>query len=230
MKKEHFSQDLKRKILTLKLAPGATLNEISLSKEYDISRTPLREIFQRLAGEGYIEIINNRGAIVSPMDYKNVRNLFITAPMIYSSISRLATEDENATREQLSELQDVQDSFRKAVKQQQLDSIVLHNDRFHRLIGKMANNPYLQLSYERLLIDHTRINQTFYRATDAYMTANLEQEVDQHEAMIEYLAIGDVERMVALTQDHWNLSKAHMGRYMCPNPLPVDNNRIRFTD
>ena len=223
MKKEYFYQDLKRKIITLKLAPGATLDEINLSQEYDISRTPLREIFQKLAGEGYVEITNNRGAMVSSMDYKNVRNFFITAPMIYSSIGRLATENENATREQLSELQDVQDNFRKAVKQQQLDSIVLHNDHFHRLIGKMANNPYLQLSYERLLIDHARISQALYRTTDAEMTASLEHEVDQHEAMIEYLAIGDVERMVTLTKEHWELSKTYMERYIFPDSLPIDN-------
>ena len=220
MKKEHFYQDLKRQILTLKLAPGTGLDEASLSKEYDISRTPLREIFQRLAGEGYIEIISNRGATVSSMDFQTVRNFFITAPMIYAAIGRLATT--NATREQLNELQEAQDSFRDAVKQQKLDGMVFYNDCFHRLIGEMASNPYLQPSYERLLIDHTRISQTFYRPTDAEMITDLEQAVDHHEAMIEYIAIGDAERMVTLTQAHWDLSKAHMERYVYPDPLPVD--------
>jgi len=221
MKKEHFYQDLKRQILTLKLAPGASLDEVSLSKEYDISRTPLREIFQRLAGEGYIEIINNRGAMVSSMDYKTVRNFFLTAPMIYASIGRLATE--NASREQLSELQEAQDKFRGAVSQKNIEGMVFYNDRFHRLIGGIANNPYLQPSYERLLIDHTRISQTFYRPSDSEMIKDLEEAVDHHEAMIEYIAIGDAERMVALTQAHWDLSKAHMERYVYPDPLPIDN-------
>jgi len=221
MKKERFYQDLKRQILTLKLAPGASLDEVSLSKEYDISRTPLREIFQRLAGEGYIEIINNRGAMVSSMDYKTVRNFFLTAPMIYASIGRLATE--NASREQLSELQEAQDKFRGAVSQKNIEGMVFYNDRFHRLIGGIANNPYLQPSYERLLIDHTRISQTFYRPSDDEMIKDLEEAVDHHEAMIEYIAIGDAERMVALTQAHWDLSKAHMERYVYPDPLPIDN-------
>jgi DNA-binding GntR family transcriptional regulator len=220
MKKEHFYQDLKRQILTLKLAPGASLDEVSLSKEYDISRTPLREIFQRLAGEGYIEIINNRGAMVSSMDYKTVRNFFLTAPMIYSSIGRLATE--NASREQMSELQEAQDKFRGAVSQKDIEGMVFYNDRFHRLIGGIANNPYLQPSYERLLIDHTRISQTFYRPSDSEMIKDLEEAVDHHEAMIEYIAIGDAERMVTLTQAHWDLSKAHMERYVYPDPLPID--------
>ncbi len=221
MKKEHFYQDLKRQILTLKLAPGSSLDEVSLSKEYEISRTPLREIFQRLAGEGYIEIINNRGAMVSSMDYKTVRNFFLTAPMVYASIGRLATV--NASRGQLSELQEAQDSFREAVEQKHIEGMVFYNDRFHRLIGGIANNPYLQPSYERLLIDHTRISQTFYRPSDDEMIKDLEEAVDHHEAMIEYIAIGDAERMVALTQAHWDLSRAHMERYVYPDPLPIDN-------
>ena len=221
MKKEHFYQDLKRQILTLKLAPGSSLAEVSLSKEYEISRTPLREIFQRLAGEGYIEIINNRGAMVSSMDYKTVRNFFLTAPMVYASIGRLATV--NASRGQLSELQEAQDSFREAVEQKHIEGMVFYNDRFHRLIGGIANNPYLQPSYERLLIDHTRISQTFYRPSDDEMIKDLEEAVDHHEAMIEYIAIGDAERMVALTQAHWDLSRAHMERYVYPDPLPIDN-------
>ena len=61
MKKEEIYQDLKRQILILKLVPGELLDEVSLSKKYLISRTPMREIFQMLAGEGYLEIIKNKG-------------------------------------------------------------------------------------------------------------------------------------------------------------------------
>lgn len=221
MKKEYFYQDLRRQILTLKLAPGVSLDEVSLAKEYAISRTPLREIFQRLAGEGYIEIINNRGAMVSSMDYKTVRNFFLTAPMIYASIGRLATE--NASREQLSELQNAQDKFREAVGQKNIEGMVFYNDRFHRLIGGIANNPYLQPSYERLLIDHTRISQMVFRFSEDSMIKDFEEAINQHEAMIEYIAINDAERMVALTQDHWDLSRAHMERYIYPDPLPLDH-------
>jgi DNA-binding GntR family transcriptional regulator len=221
LKKDHFYQDLKRKILTLELSPGSALDELSLSTEYQISRTPLREIFQKLSGEGYIEIISNRGAMVSSMDYHTIRNFFITAPMVYSSIGRLATQ--NATREQLNELQDAQDSFRGTVENSSLEGMVFYNDSFHRIIGDMANNPFLKPSYDRLLIDHTRIGRTFYRANSDEMLRDLNEAVDHHEAMIEYIAIGDSERMVELTQAHWDLSKAHMERYVQPDPLPIEN-------
>ena len=83
MKKEEIYQDLKRQILILKLLPGELLDEVSLSKKYLISRTPMREIFQMLAGEGYLEIIKNKGAKVSSMNHKTLRTFFLTAPMMY---------------------------------------------------------------------------------------------------------------------------------------------------
>jgi len=220
LKKDYIYNDLKRQILSIELKPGSSLDEATLSKKYHISRTPLREILQKLSGEGYVDIISNRGALVSSMDYISISSFFQTAKMIYSAIGRLACK--SATREQLNELQGAQDSFKKAVNNNNLSDMIYYNDLFHRLIGQMANNPYLQPSYERLLINHTRIGRTFYKPSDDGMIKDLEEAVDHHEAMIEYIAIGDAERMVALTQDHWDLSKAHMDRYIYPDPLPLD--------
>ncbi|TIR55534.1 MAG: GntR family transcriptional regulator, partial [Mesorhizobium sp.] len=56
--------DLKRRILTMELDPDEDLDEVALSERYGLSRTPVREIFRRLEGEGYIEIRANRGARV----------------------------------------------------------------------------------------------------------------------------------------------------------------------
>ena len=50
-------EDLKRHILTMELDPDELLDEAALTAQYGLSRTPVREIFQRLAGEGYLEIV-----------------------------------------------------------------------------------------------------------------------------------------------------------------------------
>ena len=101
--KERLYADLKRKILTLSLEPGAHLDEMTLSADYGISRTPLREVFRRLAGEGYIQIRDNRGTIVSPMSHKSLRDFFQTAPMIYASIARLAVQNAKPRSDQILE-------------------------------------------------------------------------------------------------------------------------------
>ena len=91
-KKNLCFTDLRCRILQLDLAPGADLDEASFSKHYGLSRTPLREVFQKLAGEGYLSIEPNRGAVVAVMDLPTMRRFFQTAPIVYAAIARLAAE------------------------------------------------------------------------------------------------------------------------------------------
>ncbi|MEM1303052.1 MAG: GntR family transcriptional regulator, partial [Pseudomonadota bacterium] len=58
--KDTCLDDLKRRILALDLAPGAALDEAGLTQTYGMSRTPLREVLQRLAGAGFIMLEDNR--------------------------------------------------------------------------------------------------------------------------------------------------------------------------
>lgn len=50
-RKSSLYDDLKRQILTMELDPDADLDEVALSERYGLSRTPVREIFRRLAGK-----------------------------------------------------------------------------------------------------------------------------------------------------------------------------------
>ncbi len=218
--KDRLYADLKRKIVTLELAPGAHLDETTLSAEYGMSRTPLRDVFRQLAGEGYIEIRDNRGTIVSPMSHKTLRDFFQTAPMIYASVARLAAQ--NATPAQIAELRAVQARFRTAVDAGAAEDMVYWNDRFHYVMGEMADNQYLMPSLQRLLIDHARIGQTFWRARDAEMRARIAAAADQHDQFIDLIEAGDAEAAVALTLDHWALSRDHMEIFVRPDPLPID--------
>ncbi|MEM8948008.1 MAG: GntR family transcriptional regulator [Pseudomonadota bacterium] len=218
--KERLYADLKRKILTLSFEPGAHLDEMTLSADYGISRTPLREVFRRLAGEGYIQIRNNRGTIVSPMSHKSLRDFFQTAPMIYASIARLAAR--NAEFGQIKALKEAQKKFRKAVDADAIEDMVFWNDRFHFEMGVMADNHYLMPSLQRLLIDHARIGQTFWRARNPSMKGRIDEASNHHDRFIELIEAGDEEAAVALTLDHWALSRDHMDLYVRPDPLPVD--------
>lgn len=218
--KARLSEDLRRQVLTLELEPGAPLDETRLSTQYGLSRTPLREVFRQLAGEGYLEIRDNRGTIVSPMDHRALRDFFQTAPMIYAAVGRLAAR--NATPEGVAALAEVQAGFREAVARGDAEGMVIRNDRFHRRIGELAANRYLAPSLDRLLIDHARIGQTFWRARDPGMRARVAAAADQHDRFIELIRAGEEEAVVALTLEHWALSRDHMEMFVRPEPLPID--------
>jgi DNA-binding GntR family transcriptional regulator len=100
--------------------------------------------------------------------------------------------------------------------------MVYWNDRFHHIIGEMSDNPYLIASLQRLLIDHARIGQTFWRPKSPDMRGRIEAAAAHHDRFIELIEQGDVEGVVALTKEHWALSQDHMEMFIRPEPLPDD--------
>ena len=220
MDKKAIYNDLKKSILTMSLEPGTALDEASLCKRYEISRTPLREVLRALAGEGCVDIVSNRGAYVSSMSHKVLRDFFVTAPMIYAAIGRLAAM--NATAEQIQQLRDIQANFRGAIESGVSADMVYWNQCFHALMGEMADNPYLKPSYDRLLIDHARISQTFYRPRDSEMEQRMFSALEHHEEMIVAIEAGDCQRIVDLIVEHWELSRDLLDYFVKPDPLAFE--------
>jgi DNA-binding GntR family transcriptional regulator len=220
MDKQAIYNELKKGILTMSLEPGTALDEASLCKRYNISRTPLREILRTLAAEGCVEIVSNRGAYVSSMSHKVLRDFFITAPMIYAAIGRLAAV--NATTGQIERLRDIQAKFRAAIESGVSADMVYWNQCFHALMGDMADNPYLKPSYDRLLIDHARISQTFYRPRDSEMEKRMFSALAHHDEMIAAIEAGDSQRIVDLIVEHWELSRDLIEYFVKPDPLAFE--------
>eukprot|EP01037_Dinobryon_pediforme_P017299 gene17299-17489_t len=212
--KNGLYDDLKRQILTMELSPDEDLDEVTLSARYGLSRTPVREIFRRLAGEGYLDIRENRGARVAPMNHSTLRDFFLVAPMVYAAIGRLAVQ--NFKPRQLADLKETQELFRSASTARDALTMVIANNRFHEIIGDMSGNVYLRPSLGRLLIDHARIGNTFFRPKSADMDRRLALAVRHHDAFIDAIAAHNEDAVVDLVFEHWELSRANMEIYIAP--------------
>ncbi|QUJ75229.1 GntR family transcriptional regulator [Sulfitobacter albidus] len=204
---------LREAILTQALLPGADLDEVALSERYGLSRTPLREALRELAGEGYVDLRENRGARVAEMGHTTLRDFFLAAPMIYGAVLRLAAA--HRTGDQLQALRAAQADFRTALGATDTAARALANTAFHDITGQMAGNVYLLPSFRRLLIDHTRISMTFYGA-DRVETATA---ADQHDTIIDAIHARDGEAAAALAQAHWRLSSDQIAQFVMPAPL-----------
>ena len=218
--KSGLYDDLKRQVLTMELDPDSDIDEVTLSETYGLSRTPVRETLRRLAGEGYIEIRENRGARVAPMNHSTLRNFFLVAPMVYAAIGRLAVQ--NFKPRQLDELKDTQERFRSASEARDSLGMVLENNRFHEIMGEMSGNVYLQPSLGRLLIDHARIGHTFFRPRDVDMERKLQVAVEHHDGLIASLAAHDEQAVVDLVFEHWELSRANIEMFIAPAGMKAD--------
>ena len=72
--KKKIYENLRYKIITNELHAGQQLYEKALMQEYQIGRTPLREIFQELQRNGLIEIIPKLGTRVVSLDIRTLRD------------------------------------------------------------------------------------------------------------------------------------------------------------
>lgn len=216
-KKAICVDDLRRKILTQELEPGAYLDETDISETYGISRPPLREVLRQLAGEGYVVLHENRGAQVAPMTHKTLRNFFVAAPMIYAAVTRLAAE--HATPAQIIKLKETQWAFRQSIRDGSAAERALGNERFHSIIGEMADNEFLLPSLRRLLIDHTRIGMTFYNPRKVAMTEMQTIAADQHDQFIALIEAGEADAAAALAVAHWELSRAQIESFVTPESI-----------
>ena len=119
-------------------------------------------------------------------------------------------------------MQQAQDEFRSAALKREGKSLIYWNDQYHAIMGAMADNPFLKPSYDRLLIDHARISQTFYSLRLEAFAPVLEQAAGHHDAMLSCIRDQNTEGMVTLIKQHWELSHEHMEVFIRPDPLPVD--------
>ncbi|RDV00273.1 GntR family transcriptional regulator [Trinickia dinghuensis] len=218
-RKGALGQALRHRILSMELAPGATLDEVALSEEFGLSRPPVRELMRQMAAEGYIELEANRAPRVASMNYDSLRNYFLAAPLIYVATTKLAAT--HATQAEIDDLKRIQERFRAAVEGTDVDDRVMQNDAFHLAIGKMAHNPYLLPSLCRLLIDHARLGKTFYQPRDDSMNAELVEAIEQHEAIIDAIQRGDAEAAGEVVRAHVYLARRNMAAYVAPEGIDV---------
>lgn len=221
-RKSVLGQALRHRILSMELAPGASLDEVALAEEFGLSRPPVRELMRQMAAEGYIELEANRAARVASMNYDSLRNYFLAAPLIYVATTKLAAV--HATQAEIDGLKRVQERFRAAVEGVDVDERVLQNDGFHLAIGKMAHNPYLLPSLCRLLIDHARLGKTFYQPRDERMDADLAEAVQQHEDIIDAIQRRDADTAGEIVRAHVYLARRNMASYVAPDGVDVPIN------
>jgi DNA-binding GntR family transcriptional regulator len=84
--------ELRRRIVSHDLPPGASLKEQELATEFGVSRARIRDTFSILEERGLIERRPNRGAIVARLEPDKVDELFEVREVLEAQTVRLATE------------------------------------------------------------------------------------------------------------------------------------------
>ena len=192
---EEAAERLRDLIVQGRLAPGARLNERLLTAQLGVSRTPLREAFKVLATEGLVELLPNRGAIVSPVDQDRLSETLAVMGTLEALAGELACR--NATDAQLNEIRALHYEMLAYHARGDLAGYFKFNQAIHLKIVKYSGNAMLYNIYRQL-------NGNVRRAR--YM-ANLSQErwdaaVREHDEILAALSARDVKRIKLLLTEH----------------------------
>ena len=90
MKKETAYQDLKQRIFKEELAPGQWVVERDISREYEISRTPAREILRMLVTDGIVTLEPSKGYLVRKLNLEEIVEIFQAREAIEGTAARLS--------------------------------------------------------------------------------------------------------------------------------------------
>lgn len=82
--------ELREQIVSLRLPPGSALSEKETSLLFHVSRTPVRESFVRLAQEGLVQVLPQRGTFVALIDPVMVEEARFMREHLERAVIRLA--------------------------------------------------------------------------------------------------------------------------------------------
>lgn len=186
---------LRDRIVQGELAPGARLNERVLCVQLGISRTPLREAIKMLATEGLVQLLPNRGAIVTPLKAAAIADTLAVMGSLESLAGELACA--KASETEIGEIRALHFEMLAHHARGDLAEYFKCNQRIHLKIIEASGNPVLTNLYRQL-------NANVRRAR--YM-ANLSQKrwdaaVREHEEILAALAARDPARLKRLLAEH----------------------------
>ena len=205
-------------IIGLRLPPGADLDEASLEERFGVSRTPVREALIRLASEGLIVLLPNRGARITHIDIGDVPQLFEALELCQRATIRWAAT--RRTTQNITELREMNQKFLEAARNGDSDRMGEANKEFHMVIGRICGNKYFESLYSSLLAVSLRLARTAFayapRSGEAHEGYYMEV-VRQHEAMIKAVESKDAEEADALARAHTDLFRDRIKRYLNSN-------------
>jgi DNA-binding GntR family transcriptional regulator len=127
---------LRNEILHLALKPGAKLDEMGLVRKFGISRTPVREALIRLASEGLVFLLPNRGAQVAPLDLVDIAHYFEALELLQCAVNHWAAR--RRTDEDLEDIRRQRDAFRRAAGRYSQGDMMETNRDLHAAIARAA--------------------------------------------------------------------------------------------
>lgn len=190
-----IADELEELVFSGAFQDGDRLDEIKLAKQFDVSRTPVREALQRLVNTGLAAQLPRRGVFVRQPGPVELMQMFETMAEVEAVCGRLAAL--RISDAALQDLEQANQRCQKAVEQNDADEYYRENERFHHIIYAQSGNAFLESEVLRL---HKRLKP--YRRIQLRLRGRMAQSMAEHIAVVNALTSGDSEAAAQALRAH----------------------------
>ena len=191
-------------ILNGKYKRGEELVESSIGKELGISRTPVREAIRQL--EGLVQLVPNKGAFVTGISEKDVRDIYLIRARLEGLAARMAAK--NITPELLDAMEETVVLSEYHAKKEHYEQVCEMDSKFHKLLYKASGSRIL----EHTLTDFHQYVQRV-RMASIMKKRRMEKSNDEHDAILTAIREHDEEKAELVATRHISNTVENLKNY-----------------
>ncbi|MET3791292.1 GntR family transcriptional regulator [Aquamicrobium terrae] len=184
-------------ILNSVLKPGDRLDEQSLARRFEVSRTPVREALRHLASSGLVDIRKNQGATVRRLTTAELIEMFQVMAEYEGLSARLSAR--RMSRDEIAEMRQWNEECQAHAGKEDLDRFYEANNLFHDTIFRGARNVFLQEESRKL---RNRLHVYRRHITSPRKMA---KSIAEHSRIADAIVAGDEDLAHALMRQHVDL-------------------------
>ncbi len=186
---------LREDILSGIYRAGDELREVSIGEDLGVSRTPVREAFRQLELEGLIQIIPNKGAYVTGITAKDVKDIYLMRAPLEGLCARWAAE--NISKEQMEEMEETVFLSEFHAMKGHSEQMWTYDSRFHEIMYEASGSKMLEHSLKDYHQYVSRLRKVTLSDKERGMASNKE-----HRAIMEAIKSGQGDMAERLASQH----------------------------
>lgn len=179
--------ELRDRLVSLRVAPGAPIDEDRLGAELAMGRTPVREAIKRLALENLVTVFPRRGTFASEINITDLADISDVRVQLEGHAAYRAAQ--RLTDARRAELDELLAALRQIRGSDEPGALMPLDARVHRLVYRCADNPFMEATLERYFNLSLRI---WYLVLDRL--PHLFARVHEQEEVLRAIAAGDAPR------------------------------------
>jgi DNA-binding GntR family transcriptional regulator len=183
-KRDQIAELLREAILGGEILPGERIVESRIAKQLGVSQAPIREALALLERQGLVVKVHNRGAFVSRLHGRELRELFSLRSVLDGFSARLAAE--RATEKDIAVLREILGRMHDAEKAGDVARLTEAHLHFHEAIYRLSGH---ELMTEIFALIHPRMALALTFAENLFQSEG--HETDCHVPLVEALAARD---------------------------------------